>query len=98
MRIRGEQIKYVNTKETEINFGSLPVADGTFTVSDADVSSSNQITGNVAYAAPTGKDLDEVLMDTFDLKFAAGNGQLTIYARGLEGYVHDKFKINYTIG
>jgi len=37
-------------------------------------------------------------MDAFDLKFAPGSGQLTIFARGLDGYIADKFKINYLVG
>lgn len=98
MRIRGEQIKYVNTKQVEIDFGSLPVSEGLFTITDADVSPTSQITGNIAYEAPTGKDLDEITMDVIDLKFGPGNGQFTIYAVGRDGYLHDKFKVNYTIG
>ena len=52
----------------------------------------------MAYEAPTGKDLDELDMDGLDLKFGPGTGQFTLYARGLDGYVADKFKINYLIG
>jgi hypothetical protein len=87
-----------NIKQTEIDFGTTPVAEASFTVTDADVSATNQLIGSVAYEAPTGKDLDELDMDGLDLKFAPGIGEFTIYARGMDGYVADKFKINYLIG
>ncbi len=88
----------VDIKQTEIDFGATPVAEASFIVTDTSVSTSSQIIGSVAYEAPTGKDLDELEMDAIDLKFAPGTGQLTIYARGLEGYLADKFKINYLVG
>ncbi len=82
----------------EIVFGSVPISEAFFTVIDADVTPSSLITGTVAYQAPTGKDLDEMEMDRLDLKFGPGSGQFSLYARGLDGYLHDKFKINYSIG
>jgi hypothetical protein len=81
----------------EIDFGSVPVSEMTFTVADSHVTPTCTIVGNVAYVAPTGKDLDEMEMDCLDLKFAAGNGQLTIYAKARDGDVADKFKIAYCV-
>jgi len=88
----------VDIKQTEINFGATPVAEASFLVTDTDVLATSQLIGNVAYEAPTGKELDELEMDGLDLKFAPGVGQFTLYARGLDGYIADKFKINYLIG
>jgi hypothetical protein len=87
-----------NIKQTEIDFGPMPVSEAEFTVTDVDVTASSQIMGSVAYEAPTGKDLDELEMDALDLKFAPGSGTLTIRAKGMDGYVHDKFKLNYLVG
>jgi len=87
-----------NIKQTEIDFGVIPVSEKEFTITDSDVLVTSQITGTIAYEAPTGKELDELEMDSIDLKFAPGSGQFKIYAKGLEGYLHDKFKINYLIG
>jgi len=42
----------------------------------------------------TGKDLDEVEMDQLEVLIGPGSGSFNIFARGMEGYVHDKFKIN----
>lgn len=97
-RIRNAQIKSTNTKQVEIDFGPIPVAEGSFTVADADVLATSLITGQIAYTAPTGKDLDEIEMDVIDLVFGASVGQITIYAHGRDGYVADKFKVNYNIG
>lgn len=87
-----------NIKQTEIDFGATPVAEASFLITDADVSAGSQLIGSVAYEAPTGKDLDELDMDGLDLKFAPGAGEFTVYARGMDGYIADKFKVNYLIG
>lgn len=87
-----------NIKQTEIDFGTTPVSEASFLITDADVSAGSQLIGSVAYEAPTGKDLDEMEMDTLDLKFAPGSGAFTLYARGLDGYIADKFRINYLVG
>ena len=88
----------INIKQIEIDFGTIPISEKEFTITDEEVLITSQITGNVAYEAPTGKELDELEMDSIDLKFASGSGQFKIYAKGLEGYLEGKFKINYLIG
>lgn len=85
-------------KQIEIDFGPTPVAEASFLIDDVNVLLTSFLIGNVAYEAPTGKDLDELEMDSLDLKFAPGVGQFTLYAKGLDGYVADKFKINYLVG
>ncbi len=84
-------------QQTEIDFGSTPVAEASFTITDTSVTTTSMLMGSVAYVAPTGKDLDELDMDALDLKFGAGAGSFTLYAVGLNGYVADKFKINYVV-
>jgi len=83
---------------TEVDFGSVPVAEASFLIINSLVVSTSIISGSISYDAPTGKDQDELEMDAIDLKFSTGTGQFTIYARGLEGYLEGKFKINYNIG
>lgn len=85
-------------RQVEIDFGAIPVSEASFTIVDAGVTSSSVVVGSVAQLAPAGKDLDELEMDTLGLRFGAGNGQFTIFANGLSGYVADKFIINYNIG
>lgn len=86
-------------KQTEIDFGAIPVPYMSFVITDAAVSLASRLIGSLAYEAPTGKDLDELEFDGLDLKFAPGIGQFTIYAIALnDAYVADKFKINYVIG
>jgi hypothetical protein len=97
--MRGTQdARRVLSKQTEIDFGTTPVSEASFTVGDEDDFVDSRITGDVAYEAPTSKDLDELDMDGLELKFAPGDKALTIYARARDGYVADKFKINYLIG
>lgn len=85
-------------KQTEVDFGTTPVSEASFAVTDASVGTASKILAQVAYEAPTGKDLDELEMDTLDIKCAPGAGTLTMYIKSLEGYVADKFKINYVVG
>lgn len=87
-----------SVKQVEIDFGAQPVAEASFVIADASVSPTSNLVGTVAYVAPTGKDLDEMEMDELDLKFGPGSGNFTLYARGRDGYVADKFKINYVVG
>jgi len=88
----------VNVKQTEVDFGSTPISETEFIVTDSEVTALSQLIGTVAYEAPTGKDLDELEMDAIDLKFAPGTGQFTLRMKGEEGYLEGKFKVNYIIG
>lgn len=88
-----------NIKQTEVDFGAMPVAEGSFIITDADVSATSQIICIVAYEAPTGKDLDELEMDRLDLKPEPGSGQFVLHVSAVDGsYLHDKFRINYLVG
>lgn len=94
----GDWIGPQGPRQVEIDFGATPVSEAEFIIIDAGVTPTSVVVGSVAQIAPTGKDLDELEMDTLGLRFGAGAGQFTIFANGLEGYVADKFKINYNIG
>jgi hypothetical protein len=37
-------------------------------------------------------------MDTLDITFSPGVGQFSMLVVGRDGYIADKFKINYAIG
>jgi hypothetical protein len=85
--------------QAEVDFGITPVSETSFTVTDANVTTASIISGVVAYVAPTSKELDELEFDKFDLKFAPGSGQYTLYMASQDNsLVTGKFKINYTVG
>lgn len=81
--------------QCEIDFGDFPIEQSDFVVADAAITADSVVFGAVAYAAPTGKDLDELEMDDLSLRFGVGDGFITINARGQTGLVSGKFKINY---
>ena len=85
-------------KQTEVDFGTSGVSESSFVVTDADVSAATKITAEMSYEAPTGKDLDELEMDTFNIMCSANTGSFNMYIKSLEGTVADKFKINYILG
>lgn len=86
----------ISITETEIDVGSTPVSEATINIEDPAMLATSKVIGGVAYEAPTGKDLDEIEMDAFDVKFEPVAGGMNIWIKGLEGYIADKFKIWYT--
>ncbi len=82
---------------TEVDFGTANVVEATFTITDASVTASSVILAQVAYVAPTGKDLDEVTMDNFDIIITPGAGQFTARMSCLSGTVTGKFKLHYMV-
>jgi putative intracellular protease/amidase len=89
-------ISFSQSKLTEVDFGALGVEGATFTVTDPDVTAASKMTGQVAYLAPTGKDLDELEFDNFDIMFAPGAGTFDLVVRALNGLVAGTYKIFYT--
>jgi hypothetical protein len=77
---------YAQAKQVEVDFGTTPVERGVFVVTDADVTASSKLTGNIAYVAPTG-----------DLRFAPGAGGFTLQILSLQGTASGKLKVNYTV-
>jgi len=83
----------------EIDFGSVAVSSMEFTILDDDVLDTSSIIAAVAYDKPTGKDLDEITMDTLYIVCGqASLGSFKMFIRSTDGsYLSDKFKINYSI-
>lgn len=79
----------------EIDFGTKPVWEKSFTVVDAAISTSSRIVAVQSGAAATGRDSDENEFDWLAINCQPGTGQFTLRARGLAGPVSGKFKINY---
>jgi hypothetical protein len=100
MPIKAKQIvgleAFSATSEVEIDVGSTPVLQASVSVTNAAVTTSSKMTGGVAYKKPTGKDLDELEMDSFDLKFEPLAGAFNVHIKGLEGTIADSFIIWYT--
>jgi hypothetical protein len=92
----GTALTLQGTLQTEIDFGSTPVIEKSFVITNSILTTDYLITAQIAYVAPTGKELDELEFDVFDFRCVSGSGNFTLHARSLEGYVADKFKINYT--
>lgn len=89
----------ITATRVEVDFGSTPVAEQIFTIADGSVTATSKIIPVLAYAAPTGKDLDELEMDS--LHIVAGNcsvGQFDMYVKSNDGsYLEGKFKIDYLV-
>lgn len=89
----------VNIKQTEVDFGAVPVPDATFTVIDVDVAPTSHLIAQVAWEAPTGKDIDEIEMDDLQIRCKPASGSFDMFIRAADGsYLADKFLVNYLIG
>jgi hypothetical protein len=83
--------------QVEVDFGTTPVESAIFTITDAGMTTAKHVIASLAYEAPTGKDLDELEMDTLSIICGNGTGQFDMFIRSTDGsYLADKFKINYS--
>lgn len=81
--------------ETEIDFGTIPVYEKVFTVTDASISSTSEIIAVQSGRAATDKEADENSMDFLVCNATPGTGEFTLNVKALPGPVSGKFKINY---
>lgn len=81
--------------EVEVNFGSVPLWEKVFTITDAGVSGTSKIIATQSGKAAIGQDTDENEMDSLILSCSPGSGSFTLFARAVPGPVSGKFKINY---
>ena len=95
----GNLVVSASITQTEVDFGSTPLAEQIFTISDAAAIVGSKIVASLAYDAPTSKDLDELDMDDIIIKCGnATTGAFSMMIRSSDGsYLADKFKINYII-
>ena len=85
--------------EYEIDFGTTPVENATFTVTDASIGAGSYIVVQQSGEAATSKDADENEMDTLEFKVITSAGSMDVFVTATDGsYLADKFKINYLIG
>ena len=84
---------------TEIDFGSTPLTEKSFTITDAHVTASSVIIARITRATSTGKSyIDESEMDVLDVIVTPAAGSFTAFVRSLQGQVRGTFKMTYTIG
>ena len=87
-----------NVKQIEIDFGDVSfVTEGIFNITDVDVTVNSKIIAEVAYVAPTNKDLDEIEMDDIEVKAKPNAGNLELWVKSTSGSIYGKFKINYLV-
>jgi hypothetical protein len=85
-------------KQVEINFGDTNyITQNEFNIVDSSIVATDKISAEIAYVAPTGKDLDELEMDSFIFICGAYEGGFKMLATALDGSVYGTFKINYSI-
>jgi hypothetical protein len=82
----------------EVDVGATPIEQADVTVVDPGVTTASAIFATMSWEAPTGKDADDVPMDTYVINVGAGDGEITIRLRSLDGLLYDKYKINYLVG
>ncbi len=84
--------------EYEIDFGSTPAYDATFTVVDATVSAITEVAVVQSGATATGRADGDALFDSVTYAAVPAAGQFTLYALASPGPVVGKRKILYQVG
>lgn len=83
--------------ETELDFGTAPVASKSFTVTDGTVSGTSKIVVMPSGNAPTGGYSDIWQWDAITLAAKAGTGSFTIHAAVGNGTTNGKHKVYYQV-
>jgi hypothetical protein len=84
--------------EYEVDFGSTPAYDATFTVVDAAVSGTTEVAVVQSGATATGRAAGDALFDSITYAAVPAAGQFTLYALATPGPVVGKRKILYQVG
>lgn len=85
--------------EVEVDFGSMPVYDSTFTITDAAITSSAvKVIINPCGKAATGRTADDWQWDTCNVVANPGTGSATCYVVFFPGPIAGRRKFQYTIG
>jgi hypothetical protein len=90
-------VSSISQRVVEIDFGTVGVAEKTFTIVDAEITTSSVISAFQSGAAATGRDSDENEMDKLFVSAIANNGSLTLYTSCYPNVVSGKYKINYIV-
>jgi len=88
----------VTWTEAEVDFGSTPKFDASFTIIDALVTASSKITAIPSGNAGTGRTSDDWQWDGIVMAATPSTGQFTLYCYALPGPVVGPRKIQYSIG
>lgn len=88
----------VTWTEVEVDFGSTPRFDASFTIVDALVSASSKITAIPSGKAGTGRTDDDWQWDGIAMAASPASGQFTLYCYALPGPIVGPRKIQYSIG
>lgn len=82
---------------TEVDFGNTPQEEASFVITSVGTTPINVVVASLHFSAPTGKDYDELEMDTILVNAQALLGQVQFTVRGLDGPLEGKFKLKYQI-
>lgn len=83
--------------ETEVDFGSTPRYDKSFTVTDAAISAGSKVAVVASGKAATGRSAGDDLWDAITYSALPAAGSMTVYAYANPGPVVGKRKIQYQV-
>lgn len=82
--------------ETEIDFGSFPISEKLFTITDPSINSSSLVTVFPSGNTATGRIGNDYSWETFSFSATADSGNFSLWANCSNGTVIGKRKILYT--
>lgn len=84
--------------QTELDFGSTPIANKKFTVTDSNITDTMKIMVSISYDIPTGGvDGDAEAFEGMTIMASAGTGQCFIYCSSPFDDLDGKVKVNYMV-
>lgn len=87
----------IKSTVVEVDFGSTPAHEKTFTITDATVINTDWVSARIEDIASTNKSKDDIEMESFYIMASANTGSIDVLIRSLQGRVQDKFKIRYFV-
>ena len=84
--------------ETEVDFGSTPTWEATFTITDAAVSATTEVAVVQSGTTATGRAAGDALWDAISYAAVPASGSFTLYAAASPGPVVGKRKLLYQVG
>lgn len=96
--VNGPATATVSGTEVELDFGATATRTLTATVTDAGVSATSKVLMTTSGNAPTGRNADEVTMESFVFSIAPAAGSFNVTINSLLGPVTGKYKFFYVIG
>lgn len=90
--------RLILVRQVEVDVGPIPVDEFEIDIVDTDVKNSSKLFATMSWDTPTGKESDDVPMDSYVINVNGVRNRVTLRLRSLDGLLHDTYRVNYIVG